>query len=68
MRLLLEVDDRKAHVLLAILKKLPFVRTKEISPAKARKLGELKMATDEMNDVLQGKSKARDIDELLNEL
>lgn len=68
MKLLLEVEDQKAQALLAALKKLPYVRTKEISASKAEKLSDLKNAVDELNDILRGKAKARDIDELLNEL
>jgi putative sterol carrier protein len=68
MKLLLDIKDSKAEFVLELLKNLPFVKTKEISPAKAQVLGELKEAVDNMKLVNEGKLKARSARDLANEL
>ncbi len=53
---------------MALLNDLPYVKTKPLSPYKAKVLEDLKVAVDELNQVFAGKIEARDADELLNEL
>lgn len=68
MKFVLEVKESKASALMALLNDLPYVKTKPLTPYKAKVLEDLKEAVDEFNLVLSGKIEARDADELLNEL
>ena len=68
MKFVLEVKENKAAALMAILNDLPYVKTKPLTPYKAKVLEDLKEAVDELNLVLSGKKEARNADELLNEL
>jgi len=68
MKLLLDIKDNKAEFVLELLKNLPFVKTKELSPAKSKILTDLKEAVDEMNLVNQGKIKMRPAKDVLDEL
>lgn len=53
---------------MALLNDLPYVKTKPLTPYKAKVLEGIKEAVDELNLVLSGKLEARDADDLLNEL
>ncbi len=53
---------------MALLNDLPYVKTKPLTPYKAKVLEDVKEAVDELNLVLSGKLEARDADDLLNEL
>jgi hypothetical protein len=68
MKFVLEVKENKAAALMAVLNDLPYVKTKPLTPYKAKVLEGLKEAVDELNLVLSGKVEARNADELLNEL
>ena len=68
MKFVLEVKESKAATLMALLNDLPYVKTKPLTPYKAKILEDVKEAVDELNLVLSGKIEARDADELLNEL
>jgi len=68
MKFVLEVKESKAATLMALLNDLPYVKTKPLTPYKAKVLEDVKQAVDELNLVLCGKIEARDADELLNEL
>ena len=68
MKFVLEVKESKAATLMALLNDLPYVKTKPLTPYKAKVLEDVKQAVDELNLVLSGKIEARDADELLNEL
>jgi len=82
MKVLVDVNDNKADFILELLNNFPFAKAKSISPAKAKLLEEaefadqskedilqgLQQAVKEMNLVTQGKLKARDAKDLLNEL
>ena len=46
MQLLIEIKDNKAEALLKVLGDLPYVKTKTISPAKAKFLSEFKEAIE----------------------
>ena len=68
MKFVLEVKENKVEALMALLNDLPYVKTKPLTPYKAKVLEDVKDAVDELNLVLSGKLQARDADELLNEL
>ncbi len=68
MKVLLDIKDDKAIHLMAVLRRLPYVKTKTISDEKALLIEEIKEAVDNLNLVRQGKMKARAAKELLNEL
>lgn len=53
---------------MALLNDLPYVKTKPLTPYKAKVLEDTKEAVDELNLVLSNKLEAGDADELLNEL
>nr|WP_121270578.1 hypothetical protein [Pedobacter schmidteae] len=68
MKFVLEVKESKVAMLMALLNDLPYVKTKPLTPYKAKVLEDVKEAVDELNLVLSGKLEARDADDLLNEL
>lgn len=68
MKFVLEVKESKVAMLMALLNDLPYVKTKPLTPYKAKVLEDVKEAVDEMNLVLSGKLEARNADELLNDL
>lgn len=68
MKVILDIEDKKAPALMEILKELKFVKTKTITPAKAQLLSELKEAVDEMNQIIDGKKKSRSAEDVLAEL
>ena len=68
MKVLLDIKDSKAGFVMELLKNLPFVKTKPLTPSKAQFLEEVKEAVDNMTLVKQGKLKARPAKELLDEL
>jgi hypothetical protein len=68
MKVLLDIKDNKASSVLELLKNLPFVKAKTLTPSKAQVLEELKEAVENMALIKQGKLKARPAKELLDEL
>jgi polyhydroxyalkanoate synthesis regulator phasin len=68
MKVLLDIKDSKAGFVMELLKNLPFVKTKPLTPSKAQFLEEVKEAVDNMTLVKRGKLKARPAKELLDEL
>jgi len=68
MKVLLDIQDNKAVYLMEILKDLPFVKAKLLSDEKALLIEEIKEAVDEMKLIRQGKKKARNAEDFLNEL
>jgi hypothetical protein len=68
MKVLVEVKDNKGEFILELLNNFSFVKAKTISPANAQLLEELKEAIENLNQVKQGKMKARSAKDLLNEL
>lgn len=68
MKVILDVKDNKADFVMELLRNLPFVKAKTITPTKAQILEELKEAVENMRLVKQGKVKAKPAKELLNEL
>ena len=68
MKVLLDIKDNKAGFVMELLKNLPFVKAKTLTPSKAQLLKEIKEAVDSMTMVKQGKLKARPAKEILDEL
>jgi hypothetical protein len=68
MKVLLDIRDNKAQSLLDVLNGLPYVKTKTLSNYEADALEQVKIAVEELKLVKQGKLKARDAKDLLNEL
>ena len=69
MKIVLEVKESKADLLLALLNDLPYVKVK---PANEKSdnlfLTELQEAVEEVNLIKAGKRKGRPVEDLLNEL
>jgi hypothetical protein len=68
MRVILDIKDSKAAFVMELLKSLPFVKAKPITPYKAKVLEDVKDAVEEMKLIKAGKLKARNAEELINEL
>jgi hypothetical protein len=68
MKVLLDIKDSKAAFVMELLKNLPFVKAKPLTPSKAQVLEELKEAVENMALVKEGKLKARPAKALLDEL
>jgi len=68
MKLLLDIKDEKADFIMELLKSFPYVKTKEISPAKARAIAGLKEAIDQVNLAKEGKIKLKSARQLVDEL
>jgi len=67
-KLLVEIKDEKAGFVMELLNNFKFVKTKTLTPTKAQLLQELKEAIDEMNEIKAGKKKARNAEDVLEEL
>lgn len=68
MKVLLDIKDSKALYLLEVLKGLSYVKAKELTPYKAGVLEGIKEAVEEMKLIKSGKLKARNAEDLFNEL
>jgi hypothetical protein len=68
MKVILDIKDTKADFVMELLKNLSFVKTKPLSPYKAKVLGDIAMAVNEISKVKSGKLKARNVQDLINEL
>lgn len=68
MKVLLDIKDNKAEHLLEVLKGLPYVKTKQLTDAKAQLMGEIREAVEEMKQIREGKKQAREAEEFLHEL
>jgi cell fate (sporulation/competence/biofilm development) regulator YmcA (YheA/YmcA/DUF963 family) len=68
MKLLLDIKDDKALHLLEVLKSLPYVKTIQLTDAKAQLMSEIREAVEEMRLIQTGKKQARDAEDFLNEL
>ncbi len=68
MKLLLDIKDEKADFIMELLKSFPYVKTKEISPSKARAIAGLKEAIDQVNLAKEGKIKLKSARQLVDEL
>ena len=68
MKVLLEIEDKKATHLLEVLKGLSYVKTKLISDEKALLIEEIKEAVEELTLIRQGKLKGIPARQLLDEI
>ncbi len=68
MKMLLDVPENKAGFFLELLKNLPFIKVKPLSDNKAKVLEDVKEAVEEMKLIKAGKLKARNAEDLINEL
>jgi len=68
MKVLLDIRDNKAQSLLEVLNGLPYVKTKTLSNYEAGALEQLKTAIEELKLAKEGKLKARNAQDLLDEL
>jgi len=68
MKVLLEIKDSKAHHLIEVLKGLSYVKTKALTPYKAKVLEDVREAVEEMKLIDQGKLEARNAEDLFDEL
>ncbi len=68
MKLLLDIKDSKAPFVMELLQNLSFVKTKTLSPYKAKVLEDVKEAVEEMKLVKADKLKARNAEDLFHEL
>jgi hypothetical protein len=68
MKVLLDIQDKKANQLLNALQKLPYVKLRQITKEKADLITEIGEAVEELNLVLDGKKEARNAEDFLNEL
>jgi len=64
MKVLLDIQDKKANKLLKALEALPYVKIKQLTGEKAELLSDMKEAVEELKLVLEGKKEARNADEL----
>ena len=68
MKVLLDIKDAKAEFVMELLNSFSFVKTKPLTPYKANVLEGIKEAVEEMKLVKSGELKARDAEDLFNEL
>lgn len=68
MKVLLDIKDAKAPFVMELLQSLSFVKAKTLTPYKAKILEDVKEAVEEMKLIKAGKLKARNAEDVLNEL
>ena len=68
MKVLLEIKDNKAFHLMEVLKGLSYVKTKQLTDAKAELMADIREAVEEMKQIRAGKKKARNVEDFLDEL
>ena len=69
MKLLLEINDNKAALFMEVLKHFSFIKkATPLTEAKANLMQDIKEAVDELNLVKSGKLKARNAEDLIDEL
>lgn len=68
MKVLLDIKDAKAKFVIELLESFAFVKVKPLTPYKAEVLESIKEAVEEMKLIKSGKLKARDAEDLFNEL
>jgi hypothetical protein len=68
MKVLLDIEDAKVPFIMELLKSFSYVKAKPLTPYKAGVLEGIKEAVEEMKLVKAGKLKARNAEDLFNEL
>lgn len=68
MHVLLDIKDSKVPFVMELLKNLPYVKAKTLTPFKAKVLEDVREAVEEMNLIKAGKLQARNAVDLFDEL
>lgn len=68
MKFILDVKDHKVPFIKELLGQFSYVKTSPLGAEKAETIQSVQKAVKEMNEVKQGKRKARPIEDLLNEV
>ena len=68
MKVLLDIPDDKAFSLLEVLRSISYVKAKPLTDTKALLMEEIREAVEEMKLIRNGKKKARNAEDFLNEL
>ena len=68
MKVLLDIKDAKAPFVMELLQSLSFVKAKELSPYRAKVFEDINEAVEEMKLIKAGKLKARNAEDLFDEL
>lgn len=68
MKVLLDIKDNKAAFFMELLNSFSYVKAKTLTPQKAQVLEGIKEAVEEMNLIKAGKLKARNAEDLFDEL
>jgi hypothetical protein len=68
MKVMLDIRDSKAAFVMELLRSLPFVKASPLSDEKARLIGEIKEAVENIELVRKGKLKARPARDIINDL
>ena len=68
MKVLLEIKDNKVPFVMELLNSLSFVKAKPLSPYKSEVFANINAAVDEMILIKTGKLKARNAEDLFDEL
>ncbi|MBA3986406.1 MAG: hypothetical protein H0X63_07520 [Flavobacteriales bacterium] len=68
MKVILDIKESKVSFVMELLNSLSFVKVKPLSDEKAELIYDIKEAVEELKLVRQGKLKARNVEELINEL
>lgn len=68
MKILLDIPDNKASSLMDVLNSISYVKAKPLTDEKAMLMKEIREAVEEMKLIRDGKKKARNAEDFLNEL
>ena len=68
MKILLDIPDNKAASLMDVLKSISYVKAKPLTDKKAVLMKEIREAVEEIKLIRDGKKKARNAEDFLNEL
>jgi len=68
MKVLLDIPDEKAPILMDVLQHISYVKAKALTDEKALLMSEIREAVEEMKLIKSGKKQARNAREFLNEL
>ena len=68
MKILLDIPDNKASSLMDVLNSISYVKAKPLTDEKAVLMKEIREAVEEIKLIRDGKKKARNAEDFLNEL
>ncbi|WAC10905.1 hypothetical protein [Dyadobacter pollutisoli] len=66
MKVILDIQDNKAAFVMGLLQRLPFVKTKPLSPYQAKVPDDVKEAVGEMHQIKKGSLQARDAEAIFS--